>query len=106
MEFVKFHRIIPTYDNGTWTETEFTDIIIFRDFVKSTFKEPGKYELDGLSKLFNEQARIFRKQQDIYCLDVHMSKDFIKYWDHEKQKNIVFRILVVCLALFTIVDLG
>ena len=88
MEFVKFHRVIPTYDNGTWVETEFTDIITFRDFVKSTFKEPGKYELNELSKLFNEQARIFRKQEDVYCLDVHMSKDFIKYWDVEKQKNI------------------
>ncbi len=88
MEFTKFYKKIPTYDNGTWVETEFTDIVVFRDFVKSTFKEPGKYELDEMSKLFNSQARIFRKNEDIYCLDVHMSKDFIKYWDTEKQKNI------------------
>ena len=57
-----FNIVVPTYDNGTWTETEFTDLIFFRDFVKSTFKEPGKYDFDETSELFNEQARLFRTQ--------------------------------------------
>ena len=38
MDYTKFHKIVPTYDNGTWTETEFNDLETFRDFVKSTFK--------------------------------------------------------------------
>ena len=62
MEILAFYRIIPTYDNGTWTETEFTDLQDFRDFVKSTFKEPGKYDLDETSELFNKQARLFKAQ--------------------------------------------
>ena len=89
MEFIKFHKIIPTWDNGTWTETEFTDLQEYRDFVKSTFKEPGKYELDETSEIFNEQARLFRKQGDVYCMDAFRSKDFIKYWDFEKRKSTV-----------------
>lgn len=46
MEFLEFYRKVPTYDNGVWTETEFTDIETFRDFVKSTFREPGIYKFN------------------------------------------------------------
>jgi len=87
MEILDFHRLIPTYDNGTWTETEFTDLQEFRDFVKSTFKEPGKYELDDTSNLFNEQARLFKSQGEAYCLSAFRSKDFVNYWDLEKRKS-------------------
>ena len=77
---------IPTYDNGNWTYSKFKDRIEFRDFVKSTFKEPGKYELDETSELFNEQARIFRDRGNIYCIAQFRSKDYTKYWDTEKEK--------------------
>jgi len=87
MELLDFHKIIPTWDNGTWGETEFTDMQEYRDFVKSTFKEPGKYNLDDTSRIFNEQARFFREQGDVYCMDAFRSKDFIKYWDAEKRKS-------------------
>lgn len=84
----QFHKVVPTYHNGQWTETEFDSLESFRDFVLSTFKEPGKYEFDHTSVLFNEQARIFRKQNDVYCLDIFKSRDFIKYWNGEKAKCI------------------
>lgn len=87
MEFLEFNKTIPTYKDGQWTETVFTDLEKYRAFVKSTFKEPGKYELDESSKLFNEQAIKFREQGDVYCLSAFRSKDFIKYWDFEKLKS-------------------
>lgn len=88
MELLDFYKKIPTWDNGEWTETEFTSLDDFRTFVKSTFREPGKYNLDETSKIFNEQARKFREQGDVYCLAPFRSKDFVAYWNHEKEKSI------------------
>jgi hypothetical protein len=87
MEFLEFYRKVPTYENGVWTNTEFTDIETFRNFVKSTFREPGIYKFDETASLFNEQARLFREQGDVYCMAPFRSKDFIAYWDLEKQKS-------------------
>lgn len=86
MELPKFYLEIPTWNNGIWEETVYDNIIEFRDFVKSTFKEPGKYEFDNISKLFNEQARKYEQQYDLYCLAPKNTKDFIKYWNEEKKK--------------------
>jgi hypothetical protein len=87
MLITKFNKVIPTYDNGTWTETIFDNIEDYRAFLLSVFKEPGKYNLGESSKLFNEQARLFRKQGDVYCMAPFRSKDFVTYWDGEKQKS-------------------
>ena len=76
---------IPTF-NKTWSYTTFDTRKDLYNFVKSTFKEPGKYDLDETSELFNEQARTFRKNNDIYCMAPYRSKDFIDYWDGEKEK--------------------
>jgi hypothetical protein len=83
-----FNIIVPTYDNGVWTETEFYELSEFRDFVKTCFKEPGKYEFDETSHLFNEQARKYKEQDKIYCYHQINTRDYIKYWDAEKAKNI------------------
>ncbi len=83
-----FHLEIPTYDNGIWTTTVYDDAIAFREFVKSVFKEPGKYEFDETSLLFNEQARLYSKLGKVYCIESYRSKDYIKYWDKEKQRCI------------------
>ena len=83
----KFYIEIPTYENGVWTETIFDDLQKFRDFVLSCFKEPGKYELDETTFLFNEQARLFHRQGKVYCMAPYRSKDFMKYWEFEKKKN-------------------
>ena len=76
---------IPTF-NKTWSYTTFDTRKDLYNFVKSTFREPGKYDLDETSELFNEQARTFRKNNDIYCMAPYRSKDFIDYWDGEKEK--------------------
>lgn len=77
---------IPTNDNGKWTYTKFDTHEKYRDFVKSTFKKPGEYDLDETSELFNEQAREFRAKGDMYCIAQFRSKDYTKYWDSEKEK--------------------
>ena len=77
-------RKIPTYDNGKWTVTLF-DEEEFKQFLVELFSEPGKYNFDETSFKFNEQARIFN-DQGFYCDKPFRSKDFIKYWNDEKDK--------------------
>ena len=77
---------IPTWDNGTWTTTNFTSREEFRTFVVSIFKEPGQYKFNAdTAKIFNEQAQIFSKDK-VYCTAPFKSKDFINYWDDQKNK--------------------
>jgi hypothetical protein len=83
----KIYEDIPVYENNEWTTISFNSRRELYEYVKSTFKEPGKYEFDETAKLFNEQARLFRKQGDVYCMAPFRSKDFVKYWDFEKQKS-------------------
>jgi hypothetical protein len=76
---------IPTYENGLWAVSVFTTRDEFRDFVKSIFKEPGQYQFDFTSLLFNEEGKKFQKQ-GYYCNAPFKSKDFIKYWDEQKNR--------------------
>jgi len=76
--------IVPTY-NGEWTQTEFETKEEFTEFLTGLFKEPGNYEFDEVSKLFNEQARLFNKN-GIYCPYPQGTKDFIAYWNDQKDK--------------------
>ena len=76
---------VPTWENGLWDTTVFYTREEFRDFLVSIFKEPGKYEFDYSSLLFNEQGRIFQKD-GYYCKAPFKSKDFIKYWDEQKNR--------------------
>jgi len=76
---------IPTWDNGSWTTTSFDTREEYTDFVLSIFKEPGQYNFDNTSFLFNEQARLFNKN-GVYCTSPQGSKDYRIYWDHEKNK--------------------
>ena len=79
------NRIIPTYENGIWSESSFESDEDFAVFIKSLFKEPGLYEFDETSSLFNEQARTFN-EKGIYCDKPFRSKDFIYYWEDQKNK--------------------
>ena len=81
----EIYEHIPTFDNGEWTYTDFESRKDFYEFCLSIFKEPGEYEFDELSQLFNEQARLFNKN-GIYCTAPAGTKDFIKYWETEKEK--------------------
>ena len=84
---------IPTYDNGQWTTTSFQTRDEFKTLILSLFKEPGKYEFDSTSHVFNSEARKFRNNK-LYCTAPTGSKDFIHYWDGEKLKcrrGVLFR---------------
>lgn len=85
MNFDNFNISIPTWDNGQWTETEFTDKQSFISFVESVFKQPGTMELDETSMLFNEQARNY-DNVGYYCASPKNTKDYVDYWDAEKKK--------------------
>jgi hypothetical protein len=76
---------IPTYENGTWDVTTFYTREEFKDFLLSIFKEPGEYNFDETSKIFNEEGRRFQKQ-GYYCAAPIKTKDFIAYWDDQKMK--------------------
>ena len=79
------YKSIPTYRNGVWDVTDFSTREEFRDFVSALFKEPGQYEFDETSLIFNAEARKFQKQ-GYYCHAPVKSKDFIYYWDDQKNK--------------------
>ena len=76
---------VPTYENGQWDVTTFYTREDFRDFLVPLFKEPGKYNFDEASLIFNAEARKFQ-QQGYYCSAPVRSKDFIAYWDDQKLK--------------------
>ena len=78
-------RNIPTYKDEEWSVTTFEEDQDFIDFVLSVFKIPGEYNFDETAFKFNEQARIFN-EQGYYCNAPFRSKDFIKYWNTEKEK--------------------
>ena len=79
------NRSIPTYKNGEWTTTEFNSDEEFSEFVLSVFKEPGLYNFDEYAFLFNLEARNFNKD-GFYCPAPFRSKDFINYWEDQKNK--------------------
>ena len=53
---------IPTWNNGTWTVTNFDSREEFRTFVLTIFDEPGKYNFnEDTNSIFNEQSTLFKK---------------------------------------------
>lgn len=78
-------KIVPTYLDGQWTTTTFDSDQEWLDFLLPLFKEPGDYNFDETAFLFNEQARMFNKD-GVYCKAPFRSKDFIKYWNDQKDK--------------------
>jgi len=82
----EFITDIPTWDNGTWTHTTFNTRDEFKDFITSIFKQPGEYRFnkDTLA-IGTEQAQIYYKQK-YYCSKPFKSKDFIDYWEDQKNK--------------------
>jgi hypothetical protein len=78
---------IPTFTVGTniWSYTKFPDKEAFIKFVKPLFKEPGQYNFGNTALLFNKEAQRWNKE-GAYCTAVFRSKDYIAYWDTEKEK--------------------
>ena len=81
----EIYQDIPCWDNGTWTIVSYDSREQFSRAIADIFIEPGKYEFDETSFLFNEQATLFRSQ-NVYCTAPFKSKDFIEYWDDQKTK--------------------
>ena len=81
----EIYQDIPCWDNGTWTTVSYNSRQEFAEVIKEIFKEPGQYEFDETSFIFNEQSVKF-KQNNVYCTAPFKSKDFINYWDTEKHK--------------------
>ena len=78
-------REVPTYEHGLCDVSTFYTREEFRDFLLSIFKEPGKYNFNESSKIFNEEGRKFQKQ-GYYCAAPIKTKDFIAYWNDQKAK--------------------
>jgi len=76
---------VPTYDNGVWTTTSFDTRKDYADFVLQIFKVPGEYNFNKTALVFNEQARNFTKY-GFYCSSPFRSKDYIDYWEDQKNK--------------------
>ena len=78
---------IPTYDAVTkeWSTTPFETKEEYVEFLWSVFKEPGKYEFDETSLIFNKEARAFNKTK-VFCVAPFRSKDYVVYWDDQKLK--------------------
>ena len=76
---------VPTFDNGKWTVTDFQTRESFTEFVFSIFKEPGLYAFNKTALLFNLEAQNFNKE-GFYCSAPFRSKDFINYWNDQKNK--------------------
>jgi hypothetical protein len=85
---------VPWYDGDTqtWSHKIFHTREHMTAFIWAIFKEPGKYEFDETSFVFNAEARKFQKKK-YYCDAVFKSKDYIQYWDVQKErcrKGVIF----------------
>lgn len=76
---------IPTWREDQWFTTEFETREEFRDYILTLFDEPGRYGFNEDSLIFNQEARKFEKD-GVYCTHPFRSKDFIMYWDDQKEK--------------------
>jgi hypothetical protein len=81
----EIYQDIPCWDNGTWTTVSFDSREEFSNSIAKIFSEPGKYNFNDTSFLFNQEAVKFR-EQNVYCTFPFRSKDFINYWDNQKEK--------------------
>ena len=79
------YKKIPTYKDGEWGYKEFKTKQDFIDFLFTIFKEPGQYQFDETALLFNEEAQNFNSQK-YYCSKPFRSKDYLKYWEDQKEK--------------------
>jgi hypothetical protein len=81
----EFIQDIPTWDNGTWTTSNYTRDE-FKEFVTNLFKEPGQYTFDKDTLAIGKQEAIKFEKLGYYCDKPFKSKDFTDYWNLEKDK--------------------
>ena len=78
---------IPTYNSKDkmWTYTTFYTKLEFKLFVESCFGKVGEYQFDEEYLIVNEEARKFQ-ENGLYCSAPFKSRDFITYWDTQKER--------------------
>ncbi len=81
----EFIKDIPTWDNGVWETTSFT-FDEFKEFITNLFKKPGQYNFDKNTLAIGKQEAIKFEKLGYYCDKPFKSKDFIDYWNFEKDK--------------------
>ena len=79
------YKKIPEYKNKKWGYKEFKTREDFTFFILDLYLEPGQYGFDDTAFLFNDQARNFNKY-GFYCDKPFRSKDYITYWNDQKEK--------------------
>ncbi len=79
------YKEIQCFADNTWGTVQFETKEEFKQFAEDLFKIPGKYEFDEMSFMFNEQAKLFRKN-GFYCPHPMNTKDYIRYWDTQKDR--------------------
>lgn len=90
----QLYILVPTWSpSKNWHYTPFNTREEYRDYITSLFKEPGLYNFDETSELFNTPARVFLfyekrygQGKGIYNEFTRGSKEYIRYWDTEKEK--------------------
>jgi hypothetical protein len=81
----EFIQDIPTWNNGTWTTSSYTRDE-FKEFITGLFKQPGQYNFDKDTLAIGKQEAIKFEKLGYYCDKPFKSKDFIDYWNFEKDK--------------------
>lgn len=81
----EFIKDIPTWNNGVWETTSFT-LDEFKLFITGLFKEPGKYQFDQDTLSIGKQEANRFEKLGYYCAKPFKSKDFVDYWNLEKDK--------------------
>lgn len=81
------YKSVPLYDVKLerWEKKDFPTQSSYVDWLWSLWKEPGQYDFDDTVHLFNEQAKFFNKR-GVFCLYPSNSKDFVTYWEDQKDK--------------------
>ena len=70
---------------ASWSEVKFKEKNELVKFISKLFKEPGQYNFTEECDIFTAEASKFNRY-GVYCTAPYMSKEFISYWDDQKQK--------------------
>lgn len=79
---------IQVLKDGEISYREFKTRQDMYSFIFPLFKEPGRYGFDENIKYFNEAANYYKTHDDIYIEARMNSKDYIEYWDMQKDRCI------------------
>jgi len=78
---------IPTHEDGHWVEdTTFLSYDEFKQFLLERFKEPGEYEFDESVSLWQKESMHYN-DVGYFCSAPIRTKDYIQYWDDQKNKS-------------------